>query len=636
MGKEINISGRLHSREIGNVVAGADEILDDNEKKKQSQINAELIGGQEQLEQDLQNGLGTKQDTITEVTASVDNTIGEPEVRTTFVGGKMNFAFKNIKGNQGVRGATGEKGPKGDSAVFDPTTGNIATIKQTTGGDTESPMSQKAVTDLFDGQYGDYGEDFAVSDEDNNVIVEFGDGEVKTKKFDSSKTPYTDDDKYSDFSLVDENGNTLLSIYGGHIYTKNFSSDNSLSQKTSDTVSDTFVIAASNSDAKSKRNADIICDGVNDSLLIENCIKSIQGTCGTLIFCAGTYKMTFRAETESNYAAILLPANNKQVNLIAQHSNGVTHTQVFFEVNQETYNSLEDEGIEYSIIKHTNCSNLIAHLNYHLDSHLKLQGIGFKVYDNQKPITCINCQYTGQICMEECRGIVTSRPYVGDGTLTIVPSINCVFFKGLSGSSHAYSNISRSSCIGYGIGWGVQGEHIYMQDCGAVNCLYGYAFNYFPKNYGMYVHPMILINCLEECGMNFPIFGANTQKQNILIYNWHIEHKKSFFDMQGGGHYATETTPGQWFGHIDYNIQYFPTSTRWHEVADETIPFWANGCGHSMESINIVHKKIVTTSERNSYAPNYGQVVFDSTLNKECICIDPDNKTWVDANGIEV
>lgn len=41
MAKDINIGGRLHSIATGNVIAGADEILDDNLGKKQTQINTE-------------------------------------------------------------------------------------------------------------------------------------------------------------------------------------------------------------------------------------------------------------------------------------------------------------------------------------------------------------------------------------------------------------------------------------------------------------------------------------------------------------------------------------------------------------------------------------------------------------------
>lgn len=41
MAKDINIGGRLHSIATGNIIAGADEILDDEKEKKQSEINAE-------------------------------------------------------------------------------------------------------------------------------------------------------------------------------------------------------------------------------------------------------------------------------------------------------------------------------------------------------------------------------------------------------------------------------------------------------------------------------------------------------------------------------------------------------------------------------------------------------------------
>lgn len=581
---------------------------------------------------ELTTGLAAKQDTITAVAEpTIADDGGNPSASVEFEGGEMAFAFKNLKLRfSDLTAADKEqiRGPQGDSAVYDPSSPDTPdfVMANTTGQSTTKAMTQKAVTDLFDGQYGEYDEDFAICDENGHNIVEFGKGHLRTKNFDSKKSPVVDNnDSNTDLAICDENGKAIVYFEGGHIHTKNFSSSD-IQQGKSAVADDTFVIAAADSSVSSKKNADVICDGVNDSTLIENCIKSVQGACGTLIFCAGTYNMTFKRESDSSYAAILIPTNNKQINLVAQHFNGVTHPQVFFKVSQVTYESLEDDGIEYSIIKHATVSSAATSLN----SHLKMSGICFEIYDNQKPITCINAQYTGQICMYECKGVVTLRPGIWSGTLSVIPSIDCVFFKGMQGWNHAYSEICRSTCAGFGIGWGVQGEHIYMNTCGAVNCLYGYAFNYYPLTTGMYVHPIILVNCLEECGLNFPYFGANTHKQSILIYNWHIEHKTPFFSL--GGHYATESTPGQWYGHVDYAIQHFSGSNE-HVV---NIPFWADGCGHSLESINIVHKKIVTTSERNSYAPNYGQVVFDSTLNKQCICVNPENKTWVDTNGNEV
>lgn len=50
MATDINIAGRLHSMATGNVVAGADEILDDTIGKKQSEINQELYNGAGRLQ----------------------------------------------------------------------------------------------------------------------------------------------------------------------------------------------------------------------------------------------------------------------------------------------------------------------------------------------------------------------------------------------------------------------------------------------------------------------------------------------------------------------------------------------------------------------------------------------------------
>ncbi len=71
----------------------------------------------------------------------------------------------------------------------------------------------------------DYDSDFGLSDENGNILLKLSGGHIKTKNFDSSKTP-NGDDYDSDFGLSDENGNILLKLSGGHIKTKNFDSEN--------------------------------------------------------------------------------------------------------------------------------------------------------------------------------------------------------------------------------------------------------------------------------------------------------------------------------------------------------------------------------------------------------------------------
>lgn len=87
---------------------------------------------------------------IDKVTATADNEVGTPKVDADYDGKNLSFAFHNIKGETGEQGIQGIQGIPGESAVFDPTTGNIAVIKQGTGDDVNSPMSQAAVTGEFD------------------------------------------------------------------------------------------------------------------------------------------------------------------------------------------------------------------------------------------------------------------------------------------------------------------------------------------------------------------------------------------------------------------------------------------------------------------------------------------------------
>lgn len=56
----------------------------------------------------------------------------------------------------------------------------------------------------------------------------------------------------------------------------------------------------------------------------------------------------------------------------------------------------------------------------------------------------------------------------------------------------------------------------------------------------------------------------------------------------------------------------------------------------SVKAVPIPSPRYATTEERLRYHPQYGEQIFDLTLGKMVLCIDPEKRKWVDFNGGEV
>ena len=140
------------------------DLTNDSEFQTSSQVDAKVAAA-----------------TVNEVNVSVDNTSGTPSVSKTYQNGVLDMAFSGLKGETGetgATGATGETGPQGipgESAVFDPETGNISTLVHETGDSIVSPMSQKGVTmevERLDGRFEGVDKDiYHNSKEVNDEIV---------------------------------------------------------------------------------------------------------------------------------------------------------------------------------------------------------------------------------------------------------------------------------------------------------------------------------------------------------------------------------------------------------------------------------------------------------------------------------
>lgn len=166
------------------------------------------------------------------------------------------------------------------------------------------------------------GSDLELNDGDGGTLVQFREGHIKTKNFDSSQigkdVSFEPDDE--DLELADNDGGVLAKFANGHIQTKNFNSATLLAQVTAamegkvdkvegkglseNDLTDALLaqieatianegkpavitIAASNASDIAKNNANFVCSGSNDQLVINQVIAAVPEGIGAEIHLTG-------------------------------------------------------------------------------------------------------------------------------------------------------------------------------------------------------------------------------------------------------------------------------------------------------------------------------------------------------------
>ena len=148
--------GLVEAGKVNDVTVNGDTVLDPNTKVANITVPVKIsdLPNDSQYQTESQVNAKVAAAAVNEVNVSVDNTApsGQPSAEKTFQGGVLNITFKNVKGEkgeQGEQGIQGRQGVPGESAVFDPETGNISTLVHETGDSIVNPMSQKGVTDTI-------------------------------------------------------------------------------------------------------------------------------------------------------------------------------------------------------------------------------------------------------------------------------------------------------------------------------------------------------------------------------------------------------------------------------------------------------------------------------------------------------
>lgn len=408
-------------------------------------------------------------------------------------------------------------------------------------------------------------------------------------------------------------------------------------------------IAAFNSDLADKENADFVCSGENDEKIIQPVIDMVvSGKGGTILFANGDYYLnSFQENGEEEFknpcCLFMTYQDNinryQQIRLIGQNcslrNTGVDiKNGVQFHLTETAYNSITRQVDIFGIYAATG-----KFRTWKLA--VEVENIAVVLPGNQKPFIGFNFEYAFRASSKNL--------FVAFETASVddIPAEDTVGYRLATGSNFGVGNIHQN-LVAYACreGFQVSGEHLILMDCKARRCWYGYTFNNFLQtcgNLGNVNHPNTLINCCDEQGQNMPYFadmtyapGMTTSEigtnQAIDFISFNLEWNTQL-DPDTPKEYAKEQTPGRYRGRIDYTVE---TGNFSQNVVN--IPFWdpTGGNGSGFRTICSTHKKVGTSSERNSYQPNLGQEFYDTNLNKMCYCIDTETKKWVDAMGNKV
>ena len=385
-------------------------------------------------------------------------------------------------------------------------------------------------------------------------------------------------------------------------------------------TSDVIYVAAADSTEKDKALANYICTGVNDQDVIQEAVDTIATPkCGEIrgiriIVLSGNYYISdFPRRNGNGRVAVMTGIETNKYEHIGIVICGSEYTQsTIIHVTQECYDSVDPDE---------SCS-IFASADENWNQHI-FKDLYITVPDDQKNIICIDGRFMGSLNLRRCKCLCDSQ----GSYLTpkkALPVEGFVGFMGNYGSKNMWEN-KWESCMadGFGQGFALGGEHLVLIKCAARFGRYGYTFNNYPLRVGIVGHPMTLFNCIDEANGNMWKFAKNNNRQCVNAYNTSFETFPEWLALEG--HYSYEENPGDYCGHIDYVPNHGCDSSNCVDV-----PFWEKGSGIGFNTVNNVHRKVITSAERRTYSANIGQEVFDIDLGKKVIYT---GSNWYDLMG---
>lgn len=386
----------------------------------------------------------------------------------------------------------------------------------------------------------------------------------------------------------------------------------------------TVVVAAANTQGKYARTVDFFCDGVNDEVEIQAAVNLAAASnkySGTVLLLDGDYYIESFTEYESTKAdrpaAVLIPKAAKVINIEgATGENGtVLNIKTDNITEQVDVFGLEVQGTQGTIVNYSNLRAVVA--------------------DQEHPLIVFDNYYTAACEMKHIRMYCLGY---GAGQMPVEGLIGIRCSRG--SNNGVGQELRHIGATGFYEAFQLGGEHLVCIDLLGRNNYYAYTFGNYDINAGNLEHPYTLINCADEFSAALPYFGRNgrigtnylndaTQQVDLIGFN--MEIRRDGNPTQAEPLPAEEEVPGTFCGRVEF------TATRNYNLSTNgnmtAFQFWKAGSGERFRTSNMTHKLGGTTTERNTYTPQYMQTYFDTTLSKMLVY---DGTQWRDMNGTAV
>lgn len=401
----------------------------------------------------------------------------------------------------------------------------------------------------------------------------------------------------------------------------------------------TIIVAAANTPSDMKAVADYVCTGTHDEVTLNSVIAASTGDSKRVVLLRGDYYLdaptkTYSTSNDTFLLADLSPQNGAHGGLFIYGED--PKNLPYIHISNSAYEALSSEK-QYSLLAIKNTENY--------GGFVILENIRLVYPWNQKKVCALDMyKFGGNARLHTFGANAYTNGYNGQTVNVSTPPPaaveGCIGVRFVAkGPSGIYGNeIIDSSVSGFNEGWCINTEWCLCNHVGTNLCVTGWVFGKYrnPENsqVAVAIHPILLLNCSDERGVNLPIFYSNSGLQDIEMYAFSIERTSNIVPGGTLGYLARVISSGQqgeFRGVVNYTVQNHEQGAK----NSGNIGFWEYGHGHGMRTTDMSHNQAGTTTERMSYRPNYMQRFWDTSLGKEVICYDenPSAPVWKDAAG---